>query len=146
MALLLPNSNPQTGKLRLTTSRGLAILRHMPNYSIQPTQLFAALGDATRLAVVQQLCAGNESVSHLAAAHNMALPSFLQHIRVLEKSGWILTAKVGRVRTCAVNPQALALTGHWLQQQRLLWEQRLTQLDEYLITLQKEETNASEEF
>jgi DNA-binding transcriptional ArsR family regulator len=97
--------------------------------------LFHALGDATRLAVVQRLARGPATVSALASHHPMALPSFLQHLRVLERSGWIRTEKVGRVRTCALDPAALATTSRWLDEQRATWEKRLDQLDAWLLTM-----------
>ena len=78
-------------------------------------------------------------MTRLAAPFKMALPSFLQHLRVLEESGWIQTSKAGRVRTCRINPQALAASGAWLAQQRTLWERRLDQLDDLLIKVHDEE-------
>ena len=105
-------------------------------YQISP--LFSALGDPTRLAVIQQLVRGPAPVSALAPEHGMALSSFLQHLRVLEDCGWIRSTKVGRVRTCQLNPAALAATSHWLAEQRATWEQRLDQLDAYLQTMEDE--------
>ena len=111
----------------------------MPNQFAAQAPLFHALGDPTRLAIVQCLSRRPETVSALAAPHDMALPSFMQHLRVLEKSGWIRSTKTGRVRTCELNPEALALTGGWLERQRNLWERRLDQLDDYLLKMKQEE-------
>ena len=105
----------------------------------RPETLFSALGDPTRMAVIQELCQGPQSVGVLAKAHRMALPSFMQHLALLERSGWIETQKVGRVRTCSVNPGALQATGQWLLDQRTVWESRLTRLDTLLYQLKKEE-------
>jgi DNA-binding transcriptional ArsR family regulator len=97
--------------------------------------VFQALGDATRRAVIARLCQGPLSVTELAAPFEMALPSFVQHLRVLEDSGLIGSKKVGRVRTCHVKPKQLTKARHWLDAQRLMWEQRLNQLDDYLKTM-----------
>lgn len=111
----------------------------MPKLKSRPETLFSALGDPTRMAVVQALCQGPQSVSGLAKAHRMALPSFMQHLGVLERSGWIETEKEGRVRTCHVNPEALQAAGQWLLSQKALWESRLNRLDAMLYQLKKEE-------
>jgi DNA-binding transcriptional ArsR family regulator len=111
----------------------------MPKQSTLPARLFCALGDPTRLAVVRRLCKKQETVSGLAEPFDMALPSFLQHLKVLEESGWITSSKAGRVRTCAINPEALGQAGQWLQQQRVIWERRLDRLDDYLHALNKKE-------
>ncbi len=111
----------------------------MPHHHPTPDRLFAALGDPTRLAVVRALCRKKETVSALAAPHDMALPSFLQHLDVLEKSGWIRTTKSGRVRTCELDPRALRATSQWLLEQRAVWETRLDQMDAYLLDLHAKE-------
>jgi DNA-binding transcriptional ArsR family regulator len=102
-------------------------------------QRFQALGDATRRAVVQRLCAGPATVSALAAPFDMALPSFVQHLGLLERCGLISTAKEGRVRTCRLNADALQETEEWLGKQRALWVRRLDQLDGYLMELKPKE-------
>jgi DNA-binding transcriptional ArsR family regulator len=112
------------------------IHRYMPNQLLEPEALFHALGDPTRMAVVKQLCHGPGSVSDLAAPYRMALPSFLQHLGVLEKSGWVQSQKVGRVRTFRMNRQALAMASSWLDRQRKAWDQRLGQLDGYVKTME----------
>jgi DNA-binding transcriptional ArsR family regulator len=104
----------------------------------QSSRLFHALGDPTRLAVIRSLALRSASVSTLAAEHDMALPSFLQHVRVLEWSGWIRSEKVGRVRTCHLNPEALAAATTFLAEQRAVWERRLDRLDSYLLTMDDE--------
>ena len=100
----------------------------------QPTldETFRALSDPTRRAVVQALGRGPASVSELAKPFEMALPSFLQHLRVLEDCGLVTTRKTGRVRTCTLRAEPLAAAGHWLEAQRTLWTKRLDQLDDNL--------------
>lgn len=68
----------------------------------------------------------------------MALPSFLQHLRTLEACGWIQTSKRGRVRTCTLNPMALSESRRFLDEQRRVWETRLDELDQYLLTMDDE--------
>ena len=102
-------------------------------------QVFHALGDPTRRAVVQRLARRRHTVSELAAPFDMALPSFLQHLRVLEASGLVRTEKVGRVRTCQLVPTALRASEDWLAEQRSMWERRLDQLDAFLVELHRSE-------
>ena len=110
--------------------------------SVTPSTLddtFRALADPTRRAVVQALGRGPASVSELARPFEMALPSFLQHVRVLEESGLVTTAKSGRVRTCSLRREPLAAAETWLEAQRSLWTQRLDQLDAFVLTLKNDE-------
>ncbi|WP_029348810.1 metalloregulator ArsR/SmtB family transcription factor [Bosea sp. 117] len=100
---------------------------------------FRALSDPTRRAVLEALGRGPASVSDLARPFEMALPSFLQHLKVLEDSGLVATRKVGRVRTCTLRAEPLAAAGHWLEAQRSLWTQRLDQLDALLLQLKNQE-------
>jgi DNA-binding transcriptional ArsR family regulator len=101
---------------------------------------FRALADPTRRAVVQALVAGPASVGDLARPFEMALPSFLQHLKVLEESGLVSTSKTGRVRTCALQTDTLAAAGHWLDAQRSLWTRRLDQFDRLVLHLNDQET------
>lgn len=100
---------------------------------------FRALADPTRRAVIQALGRGPASVSDLARPFEMALPSFLQHLKMLEDSGLVETRKVGRVRTCTLKPEALAAAGSWLEAQRNLWTKRLDQLDSLVLDLNERE-------
>lgn len=100
---------------------------------------FRALADPTRRAVLQALGRGPASVSELAKPFEMALPSFLQHLKMLEESGLVETRKVGRVRTCTLKPEALAVAQDWLDAQRTLWTKRLDQLDSLVLDLNKRE-------
>ncbi|MEN0088193.1 MAG: metalloregulator ArsR/SmtB family transcription factor [Pseudomonadota bacterium] len=93
---------------------------------------FHALGDATRLSVVEQLLGGPASVSELAEPHEMALPAFTKHLRVLEGVGLIRSEKTGRVRTCFIHPPALRELHGWFSQRQDMWEARLDNLAAYL--------------
>ncbi len=94
--------------------------------------MFHALSDPTRRAVVQSLCAGPASVSALAQPFEMKLPTFLQHIRVLERSGIVRTSKDGRTRTCELNAAKLSAAEKWISDQRALWESRFDRLEALL--------------
>ena len=111
--------------------------------SSQPAldEAFRALADPTRRAVVQALGRGPASVSELARPFEMALPSFLQHLKVLEDCGLVATSKSGRVRTCTLRSEPLAAAEHWLEQQRSLWTRRLDQLDRLVLQLKLQEKN-----
>ncbi len=113
----------------------------MPNKIVALDRAFQALSDPTRRAIVTRLVRGPASVSELAAPFSMAMPTLLQHLRVLETSGLIGTAKHGRVRTCILNAQALAETEQWLAQQRSAWEARLDRLDAFVTTLHREKND-----
>lgn len=95
--------------------------------------IFHALADPTRLAVVERLSISPASASELARPFEMALPSFLQHMGVLERSGIVTSHKSGRVRTYQLAPAALQLASAWLAEFRNHWERRLDQLDQLLI-------------
>lgn len=99
--------------------------------------VFVALADPTRRAVIQRLGSGPTSVGDLAREFPMTLPSFMKHVRTLESNGLIRTAKSGRVRTCALNRERLALVEDWLGEQRRVWEERTDRL-EHLIAGPKE--------
>ena len=90
--------------------------------------VFRALSDPTRRAVVQRLADGPATVSELAEPFEMALPSFVQHLKVLEDSGLVTSEKVGRVRTCEMVSDALRPAEDWIVGRRKLWETRLDAL------------------
>jgi DNA-binding transcriptional ArsR family regulator len=112
----------------------------MPNQSARLDLVFQALGDSTRRAVLERLSGGPAPVSELARPFNMALPSFLQHLGVLERCGLVRSRKRGRVRTCELAPQPLKTAEGWLVGQRSLWERRLDQLDSYLKQLKEKQS------
>lgn len=99
---------------------------------------FHALGDPTRRTILARLARGRASVSELAGPHDMALPSFLGHLKRLEDAGLVTSVKQGRVRMCALSPDALAPAQDWLSAQRTAWEGRLDRLDDYVTSLMKE--------
>lgn len=114
------------------------MVRHMPNQQMQLDRVFRALGDPTRRAVLGRLSAGPAPVSELARPFNIALPSFTQHLDVLERCGLVRSRKVGRVRTYRLVPQPLRAAERWITQQRAVWERRLDQLDDYLLKLKED--------
>lgn len=102
--------------------------------------IFRALSDPTRRHVLERLSARPASVSELAAPYRMALPSFVEHLRVLEQSGLVRSRKTGRVRTYRLASERLKLAEDWLGKQRTLWERRLDRLDDYLLKLKEEKS------
>ncbi|SOD74798.1 DNA-binding transcriptional ArsR family regulator [Jatrophihabitans sp. GAS493] len=104
----------------------------MPKYEAQLDLLFRALGDATRRAIVERLARGPASVSDLARPFDMALPTVVQHLGVLETAGVVTSSKVGRVRTYQLSVAALTPAAEWMGRQRLLAEQRLDRLGQLL--------------
>jgi DNA-binding transcriptional ArsR family regulator len=94
--------------------------------------VFHALADPSRRAMVDRLTHGPASVSELARPLAMSLPAVVQHLHVLEHSGIVRSHKLGRVRTCTVEPSALRAAERWIAERRTLWEQSLDQLGEYL--------------
>jgi DNA-binding transcriptional ArsR family regulator len=107
----------------------------VPNQQL--TRIFQALTDPTRRAVLERLTRGPAAVSELAQPFKMALPSFVQHLGVLEDCGLVRSKKEGRVRTYTLAPQPLKAAEHWLSTQRAHWERRLDALDEFLKTLKE---------
>ena len=114
------------------------MVRRMPNQSEHLTQVFSALADPTRRAVLARLSEGPCPTTALLRPFKMALPSFAQHLDVLERSGLVCSRKAGRVRTYELAPQRLEVAEHWLATRRREWQTRLNQLDSYLDTLKKE--------
>jgi len=105
----------------------------MEHYSDQLNGIFQALADPTRRAVLRQLGRGPASIGELAQPFEMALPSFMKHIHLLEDNGLIRTRKHGRVRTCTLEKARLAAVDDWLSEQRALWEARTDRLEQFVI-------------
>ena len=101
-------------------------------------RLFHALADPARRAIVERLSHGPAPVSELARPLPMSLPAAMQHLGVLEAAGLVRSEKVGRVRTCAIEPQALSQAEQWINARRIEWQHRLDRLGEYLKTLETE--------
>ena len=111
---------------RATAGRGIAAR------SNQISRVFQALADPTRRAVVERLALGPASTTELARPFSMALPSFAQHLDVLERCGLVRSRKEGRVRRYQLVPKPLAAAENWMVAQRKIWEQRLDRLQDYL--------------
>ena len=101
------------------------------------SNVFRALSDPTRRLVLERLGRSPASVGELAGPFDMALPSFVQHLGVLEECGLVRSKKKGRVRTYQLVPKGLGLAESWLDKQRNLWERRLDQMDEYLLEMKE---------
>lgn len=110
----------------------------MPYQETQLDQIFQALADPTRRAVLARLSKGPTSTSQLAKPFEMALPSFTQHLGVLESCGLVRSRKKGRVRTYELTPQPLRTAETWLARQRTMWQKRLDQLDSFLALMKEE--------
>jgi DNA-binding transcriptional ArsR family regulator len=93
---------------------------------------FQALADPSRRAMVDRLAKGPATVSELAKPLAMSLPGVMQHLAVLEASGLVVSEKVGRVRTCRIEPKALTQAERWIAERRALWERRLDRLGQFL--------------
>ncbi len=110
----------------------------MLNQSSDLDRLFHALSDPARRAILERLSLAPVSVSGLARPLPMSLPAVLQHLHVLDGTGLIRSEKVGRVRTCAIEPAALGRAEQWINARRTEWEHRLDRLGECLETLSGE--------
>lgn len=106
---------------------------------------FHALSDPTRRALVQRLSRGPASVSELAKPLAISLPAVMQHLQVLEGSGLVRSEKIGRVRTCSVEPKMLNLAEHWIAERRAQWDRRLDRLADYLDATASENDNDRKE-
>jgi DNA-binding transcriptional ArsR family regulator len=95
-------------------------------------RVFHALGDPTRRAILERLSAGPISVSKLARPLDVTLAAVVQHLQVLERSGLVHTQKLGRVRTCRMEPRGLSIVERWINERRALWEKRLARLGDFL--------------
>jgi DNA-binding transcriptional ArsR family regulator len=108
--------------------------KHEPDLS----RLFHALADPTRRAIVARLAEAPARVTDLAGPTGLRLPTVMRHLSVLEEAGLIRTSKDGRIRTCAVVPEALDPVRTWLDEQRAVWERRLDRLEAFVIGKMKE--------
>jgi DNA-binding transcriptional ArsR family regulator len=114
----------------------------MDNYGIALDSVFHALADPTRRAVIQRLGRGAATVSELAEPFDMALPSFMKHVRVLQDTGLIHSSKSGRTRTCTLDHQNLAAAERWFAEQRAIWASRYDNLDNLLEKLQGQDNES----
>ena len=104
--------------------------------------VFYALSNATRRKVLEQLSVGPATVSELAAPFDMKLPSFVQHLSVLEKSRLVKSKKRGRVRTYEIAPERFKVAENWLTERRQVWEARLDRFDQYVRQLKEKESES----
>lgn len=104
--------------------------------------VFHALSNPTRRKVLERLSVGPAAVSDLAASFDMQLPSFVQHLSVLEKSRLVRSKKLGRVRTYEIAPERFKVVEDWLTTRRREWEARLDRFDHYVLQLKKKETES----
>jgi DNA-binding transcriptional ArsR family regulator len=118
----------------LTIGVPALILKHVLNQTADLDRVFHALADPGRRLMVERLTVGPASVSELARPLAMSLAAVVQHVQVLEASGLVRTQKVGRTRTCAIDPAGLRSAEDWFSQRRSLWERRLDRLGDYLTT------------
>ena len=95
-------------------------------------RVFHALGDSTRRTILERLSQGPMSVSRLAEPLDVTLAAVVQHLQVLEESGLIRTEKLGRVRTCSIEPSGLSVASEWIGHRRTMWERRLDRLGDLL--------------
>src|SRR3954453_74022 len=108
------------------------LVKSMLNESARLDLAFQALADPTRRGMLARLSRAPASVSELAAPYRMSLPAVMQHLQMLEASGLVRSEKKGRVRTCRLEPKALAGAEGWIAEQRALWEGRIDRLQNYL--------------
>jgi DNA-binding transcriptional ArsR family regulator len=113
----------------------------MPNQKHSIEMTFVALSDPTRRAVVQALSEGSATVSKLANPFKMALPSFTQHLGVLESAGLIVSRREGRSRVCSLNPLALKDAEEWMASYRQQWESRMDRYEAHVGNVKKVKSN-----
>ena len=104
--------------------------------------VFNALSSPTRRKVLERLSAGPATVSELAAPFDMQLPSFVQHLSVLERSRLVRSKKRGRVRTYEIAPERFKVAEDWLTARRQSWEARLDRFDQYVKQLKEKESDS----
>ena len=121
-------------------------LNHMVQYSTPALDLsFAALSDATRRGVIEQLGRADASITSLAEKFQMTLTGMKKHVSVLEKAGLVTTRKVGRVRTCRLGQAGLKAEAEWIEAHRKLFEARFDALDKVILEMKEEEDGSASE-
>lgn len=111
----------------------------MANTSLALDSIFHALADPTRRAVIQRLGRGPATVGELAEPFAMALPSFMKHVGILERTGLVRSRKRGRIRTCTLEKKNFAAAERWFADQRSMWASRYQNLDSLLESLNGED-------
>ena len=116
----------------------------MVQYGNLPLDLsFAALSDATRRGIIDQLGRGDASITRLADKFRMTLTGMKKHVQVLERAGLVVTQKVGRVRTCKLGKRGLKAEAEWIEAHRKLFEARFEALDEIISEMKQEGSDES---
>jgi DNA-binding transcriptional ArsR family regulator len=108
------------------------MLKRMLDQTVDLDRVFQSLADPSRRVMMERLSRGPASVSELARPLAMSLAAVVQHVQVLEASGLVRSQKIGRTRTCRINPAALSSAEHWISERRAGWERRLDRLGDYL--------------
>lgn len=118
-----------------------AIVNHMVQHSrtAQLDAAFAALADATRRGVLEQLGRADASITDLAERFDMTLTGMKKHVGVLEDAGLVATAKMGRVRTCSLGPRQLDEVTAWIDRYRQMWSARFDELDQVIEDMKQKE-------
>lgn len=124
-------------KFSLAQPTDRAIVSDMAKHDPDLSLLFHALADPTRRSILTRLAEGPARVTDLAGPTGLRLPTVMRHLSVLEEAGLIATSKDGRIRTCAVVPEALDPVRTWLDEQRAIWEARLDRLDAFVMNVMK---------
>jgi len=114
----------------------------MLNYTPTLDRAFQALADPVRRGMLARLSRGPASVSELAGPFEISLPAVLQHLQALEASGLIASQKIGRVRTCRMEPAALSAAETWIADQRATWEARIDRFEDHLASIKPKEEKA----
>ena len=125
-------------KFSLAPPADRAIVSCMAKHDLDLSPLFHALADPTRRSILTRLAEGPARVTDLAGPTGLRLPTVMRHLSVLEEAGLIATSKDGRIRTCAIVPEALDPVRTWLDEQRAMWEARLDRLDAFVMNVMKE--------
>lgn len=123
----------------LTPAIHVLTLNHMVQYQVRVDTSFAALSDATRRGVIEQLFRGDSSITELASKFHMTLTGMKKHVAVLEEAGLVTTQKIGRVRTCKLGARKLDQEAAWIENYRQLWAARFEALDQIIEDLKRKE-------
>ena len=127
--------------MALLAADACRILNHVVQYTnVRLDASFAALSDATRRGVLEQLGRSDASITDLAGKFHMTLTGMKKHVGVLERAGLVITQKVGRVRTCKLGTSRLDQETAWLERYRQLWDTRFNELDNIVEELKRKET------
>jgi DNA-binding transcriptional ArsR family regulator len=108
------------------------MVKYMLNQTATLDRVFHALSDPSRRLMVERLSIGPASVSELARPLSMSLAAVVQHVQVLEASGLVRSQKIGRTRTCSIQPATMRSAEQWISARRTSWERKLDRLGEYL--------------